>query len=163
MRRAAGEPGGSALPPPRLRPSVATPSRCRRPAASRASAASIAGRAAGEGLVGPRLVVGDEVGHEAVVAERAVVGRDDVLDLVGQQARRVDLARAGRPEQERHLAAVADRLVGEHPDAGHAQAAGDEQQVPAARVDLERSPERPEQVDLVARAQPGEPVGARGR
>ena len=54
-------------------------------------------RAAGERLVGPGLVLGHELGHEAVVAERAVVGRDDVLDLVGQQARRVDLARRSRP------------------------------------------------------------------
>ena len=106
-----------------------------------------------------RLVVGHEVGHEAVVAERAVVGRHDVLDLVGQQVRRIDLARAGRPEQQRHLATVADRLVGEHPDAGHAQAAGDEQQVAAARIDLERPAERAEQVDGVAWTQPGEPLG----
>ena len=41
FRRAAGEPTGSDLPPPRFRPSFATPSRSRRPAASRASAASI--------------------------------------------------------------------------------------------------------------------------
>jgi hypothetical protein len=41
FRRAAGEPTGSALPPPRLRPSFATPSRSRRLAASRARAASI--------------------------------------------------------------------------------------------------------------------------
>ena len=129
------------------------------PSPSRASAASIGGRPAGERLVRPRLVLGDEVGHEAVVAERAVIGRDDVLDLVGQQARRVDLARRRGPEQERHLAPVADRLVGEHPDAGHAQPARDEQQVPAARVDLERPAERPEQVDPVAGPQPGEPVG----
>ena len=90
-----------------------------------------------------------------MVAERAVVGRDDVLDLVGQQARRVDLARARRTEQERDLATVADRLVGEHPDAGHAEPAGDEQQVAAARVHLERAAERPEQVDLVAAAAAG--------
>ena len=45
LRRAAREPIGSALPPPRLRPSLATPRRSRRPAAWRASAASIgAGR-----------------------------------------------------------------------------------------------------------------------
>ena len=75
------------------------------------------------------------------MTERAVVGRHDVLDLVGQEAGRVDLARARRTEQQRHLAAVADRLVGEHPDAGHAEAAGHEQQVAAARVHLERPPE----------------------
>ena len=40
------------------------------------------------------------------------------------------------------------------------EAAGDEQQVAAARVDLERPAERPEHVDRVARPQPGEPVGA---
>ena len=39
---------------------------------------------------------GTQLGHVAVVAHRAVVGRDDVLDLVGQQARRVDLARGWR-------------------------------------------------------------------
>ena len=37
--------------------------------------------------------------------------------------------------------------------------AGDQQQVPAARIHLERAPERPEQVDRVAGPQPGEPVG----
>ena len=36
--------------------------------------------------------------------------------------------------------------------------AGDQQQVAAARVHLERAPERPEQVDRVARPQPREPV-----
>ena len=61
------------------------------------------------------------------MTERAVVGRHDVLDLIGQQARRIDLARARRAEQQRDLAAVADGLVGEHPDAGHAEATGDEQ------------------------------------
>ena len=43
LRRASGEPGAATLPPPRLRPSVATPSRARRPAASRARPASNAG------------------------------------------------------------------------------------------------------------------------
>ena len=92
-----------------------------------------------------------------MVAERAVVGRDDVLDLVGEQRRRVDLARRRGPEQQRHLPAVADRLVGQHPDAGHPQATRDQQQVLAPRVDLERAPERPEQVDPIARPQPREP------
>ena len=81
-----------------------------------------------------------------MVPERAVIGGDDVLDLVGEQARRVDLARDGRAEEQRHLAAVADRLVGEHPDPGHPETAGDEQQVLAARVHLERPPERAEHV-----------------
>jgi hypothetical protein len=61
-----------------------------------------------------------------MVAERAIVRGDDVLHFVGQQARRVDVAGAQRPEQDRDLAAVADRLVGEHPDACHAQAPGDQ-------------------------------------
>ena len=94
-----------------------------------------------------------------MVTEAAVVGRHDVLDLVGQEAGRIDLARRRRPEQEGDLATVADRLVGEHPHAGHPEPAGDEQQVPAARVHLERPAERPEEVDRVARPQPGEPVG----
>jgi hypothetical protein len=41
LRRALVEPYGSARPAPRFRPSVATPSRSRRPAISRESAASI--------------------------------------------------------------------------------------------------------------------------
>ena len=61
MRRASGEPGAGGRPPPRLRPRVATPSRCRRPAASRASVAEQRRRPGGERLVGPRLVVQDEV------------------------------------------------------------------------------------------------------
>ena len=97
LRRAAAEPGASGLPPPRLRPSFATPSRSRRPAACRARAASIGRRAAGERLVGPGLVVGTSVGHVPAVADRAVVGRDDVLDLVRQERRRVDLAGATPP------------------------------------------------------------------
>ena len=72
----------------------------------------------------------------------------------------IDLARRRRPEQERHLAPGPDRLVGQHPDAGHPEPARDQQQVPAARVDLERAPERPEQIDRVARPQSREPVRA---
>ena len=45
--------------------------------------------------------------------DRAVVRRDDVLDLVGQERRRIDVARARAAEEERHLATVADRLIGE--------------------------------------------------
>ena len=82
----------------------------------------------------------------------------DVLDLVGQQRRRIDVAGRRRPEQQRDLAPVADRLVGERPDAGHPEAAGDEQQVPRSRVDLERPPERPEHVDRVAGPEAGEPL-----
>ena len=97
MRRAAGEPSGSGLAAAALaaelgdaEPLAPTRGQARERREHRRGAA-------GERLVGPRLVVGDEVGHEAVVTERAVVGRDDVLDLVGQQARRVDLARASPP------------------------------------------------------------------
>ena len=94
------------------------------------------------------------------MTERAVVGGHDVFDLVGEQRGRVHLARGSRPEQQRHLAPVTDRLVGEHPDAGHPQASRHEQKVAAPRIHLERSPERPEHVDLVARPEMGEPVGA---
>ena len=118
------------------------------------------GRPAGEGLIGPRLVVRDEVGHVAALTERPVVGRDDVLDLVGQQVRRVDLGRRRGPEQEDDLAPVADRLIGQHPDAGDPQPACDQQQVLAPRIDLERATERPEHVHGVAGPEPGEPVGA---
>ena len=89
------------------------------------------------------------------LADRAVVGRDDVLDLVRQQRRRIDVARVRRAEEERHLAAVADRLVGEGADAGHAQAAGDQQEVPRSRIDLERPAERAEHVDRIAWPQRG--------
>ena len=41
-------------------------------------------RPAGEALVGPGLEPRHELGHPAVVAEAAVVGGHDVLDLVGQ-------------------------------------------------------------------------------
>ena len=114
---------------------------------------------AGERLVRPRLVVGDQLGDVAVVTETAVVGGDDVLDLVGEQARRIDLARRCRPEQQRDLAPVADRLVGQHPDPGHPEPARDEQQMATSRVHLERPAQRTEQVDRVPGAQPGEPVG----
>ena len=60
----------------------------------------------------------------------------------------------------RHLTAVTDRLVGEHPDTGHPESAGDQQEVPAPRVHLERSPERSEEVDAITRSETGEPFGA---
>ena len=146
MRRAAGDPTASGLPAAAL----ATELGDAEPVPATGGLAGERGehrrRPAGEGLVGPGLVVRDEVGHVAALAERAVVGRDDVLDLVGQQARRVDLGARRGPEQEDDLAAVADRLVGEHPDAGDPQPAGDQEQVPAARIDLERAAERPEHV-----------------
>ena len=43
-------------------------------------------RAAREGLIRPGFVVGHELGDEAAMAQRPVVGSDDVFDLVGQQA-----------------------------------------------------------------------------
>jgi hypothetical protein len=70
-----------------------------------------------------------------VVAERAVVGGDDVLDLRRQQGARVDLGCPGGAEQERHAASGRQRLIGQGADAGHAQAAGDEQHVMRARID----------------------------
>ena len=77
----------------------------------------------------------------------------------GRRLERIHLGRAGRPEQEDDLAPVADRLIGQHPDPGDAQAARDQQQVAAARIDLERPAERPEHVHRVAGPQAGEPVG----
>ena len=103
--------------------------------------------AAGERLVRPGLVLLDELGDEPLVPHRAVVRRDDVLDLVGKERRRVDVAGAGGPEQERHLASVADRLVGEAADAGDAEATGDQEQVLAPRIHLERAAQRTEHVD----------------
>jgi hypothetical protein len=95
-----------------------------------------------------------------VVPQRSVVSRDDVLDLVGQEGRRVDVARARGPEEERHLTAVTNGLVGEHPDARHAEPAGDQEQVARPRIDLERPSQRPEHVEPVARPQPRQPLGA---
>ena len=55
------------------------------------------GRSGGEGLIGPAFVVQHEIEDRPPMAQAAVGRRDDVLDLVGQQARRVDLApRTGR-------------------------------------------------------------------
>ena len=69
-------------------------------------------------------------------------------------------SRAEAAEQQRHLAPVTDRLVGEHPNSGHTQASRHEQEVAASRIHLERPPEWPEHVDPVARPEMGEPVGA---
>ena len=114
-------------------------------------------RAAGEGLVGPGLVLEDEVGHEAAVADAPVVGGHDVLDLVGEERARVDLRCVAAAVQEHDLAPFAERLVGEQPHVGDAEAAGHEQQVPAAGVDLEPLAERPEHVEPVARPHPCQP------
>ena len=64
---------------------------------------------------------------------------------------------AQRPEQHRDLPAVANRFVGEHPHAGHAQTPGDEQQVATPRVNLERLPQRPEHVEALSLADTGHP------
>ena len=160
MRRAAGDPTGSDLAAASLAPELRHPEPVPPTGRQAGQRGEHRRRSAGERLVRPGLVVGHELGDEAVVAERAVVGGHDVLDLVGQEARRVDLAGRRRPEEQGHLATGPDRLVGQHPDAGHPEAARDEQEVPAPRVDLERAPERPEQVDLVTGPQPREPVRA---
>jgi len=76
-----------------------------------------------------------------------------------QQAGGVDLARGGRPKEDRDLAVVAQGLVDEHAHAGDAEAAGDQQQVPAPGIDLERPAERPEHVHRVTGPQPREPLG----
>ena len=111
-------------------------------------------RPAREGLVGPRLVLGDEVRDEAVMPDGAVVGRDDVLDLVRQQRRGIDVSRARAAEQQRDLPAGPDGLVGQRPDAGDSEPARDEQDVLRPRVDLERAAR-------AARAcRPGRPGGA---
>ena len=52
------------------------------------------------------------------------------------------------------------RVVGERPHPGHAQATRDEQQVPAARIDLEAATQRAEHLDAVARAHPRQHIGA---
>ena len=141
LRRAAGEPtrigpAGAAL-PAELGHAEPGPRGPRRAAPGRAS---IGCGPQAKAWSAQRLVVGDELGDEAVVAERAVVGRDDVLDLVGQQARRVDLACADaapnrsvtwRPSRIASSASIRTPAMPE--------AAGDQQQVAAARVDLERA------------------------
>jgi hypothetical protein len=72
---------------------------------------------------------GDQLRHEAVVAERPVVRGDDVLDFVGQQARRIDVAALCAPNRittcrpSRTASSASIRIP------GHAQAAGDQQQV----------------------------------
>ena len=70
------------------------------------------------------------------------------------------MRRALRPEQNHNLTAVPDRLVGEHPDAGHAQAPGDKQQVAAARVHLIGAPKRPEHVQPIALPGASQPLRA---
>ena len=159
MRRASGEPDADRLPAPALAPQrgdaeAPLPSRCH--GRQRAEHGQ---RTAGEGLVGPRLVLRHEVRHEPVVAHAAVVGRHDVLDLVGQERARVDLGCVTTPVEEHDLAPVAERLVGEEPDIGDPEAAGDQEQVPAARVHLEPLAQRPEHVEAVAGPHPGEPGG----
>ena len=93
------------------------------------------------------------------MAHRPVVGGDDVLDLVGQERRRIDVARRRGAEQQRDLAPVADRLVGEEPDArpspGRRRSSSRWRD---RRIDLERPPERPEHVDRVAGPEAGEPL-----
>src|SRR5436190_7406161 len=62
-------------------------------------------RSAGERLVGPTLVLRYQLGNEPAVTERPVVGRDDIFDLVGEEARRIHVTRACRPEEEHDLPA----------------------------------------------------------
>ena len=162
FRRAAGEPTGSALPPPRLRPSLATPSRSRRPAASRASAASIGGRAAGEGLVGPAprtRARGRSRSRGGRASRRRSRRRTRPRRAAGStgRPRAADAAPNSsvtwRPSRIASSASIRTPAI-PRPPATSSRCA-------AARVDLERPPERPEQVDRVARPQPREPLRAR--
>ena len=57
FRRASGDPAAGGRPPPRFRPSVATPRRPRRPSGQPGERAEQRGRPGGERLVGPSLVV----------------------------------------------------------------------------------------------------------
>ena len=61
LRRASGEPAASGRPPPRLRPSVATPEPAPPPDRQRRERAQQRRRAGRERLVGPRLVLEDEI------------------------------------------------------------------------------------------------------
>ena len=126
--------------------------RAARRRASPAPRASAADRTRSTGRPRPRS--GDQLGHPAVVAEAAVIGRDHVLDLVGQQRAGIDLGRRRGAEEHHHRAAGGERLVGQRPNTGHAQAARDEQHVACPGVDLEAAPERPEHLGRLAGLHP---------
>ena len=95
-----------------------------------------------------------------MMAERAVIGRNDVLDLIRQQEGRVHLARGGRPKEQDDLAARPDRLVGQHANSGHAQATGYQEKVAAPAVNLERTAKRPQHVDRLTLPDSFQPLGA---
>ena len=89
---------GPACPAPRFRPSFATPSRSRRPAAEPGQRREHRGAARRRTPGRPRpRTRGRARSRSPGGPTRPVVGRDDVLDLVGQQRRRVDLARVAAP------------------------------------------------------------------
>ena len=78
----------------------------------------------------------------------------------GSSRGREDARLAGRTEEERHLAALRDQLVGEPDQRGAADPAADEQHVVDALARLVAAPERADDADRVARRAAREPVRA---
>ncbi len=91
------------------------------------------------------------------MTHRPVVRRDQVLHLVGEERRRIDLGCVAAPVQEDHLPALAQRLVHEQANVRDPQSSGHEQEVTAPRVHLEALPQRAQHVDPLARPQARQP------
>ena len=144
-------------PRPRRGPSLATPSRAWRPAASWASAASMG--------CGPHAkhwsAHASNCGTSSVTrpwwpSEPSSVATTYSTSS-GSRLEGVDLHRRRRAKQKGHAAVLGQRVIDERPHPGHAQAAGHEQQVAAARVDLEAAPQWTQHLDLLRRLHPRQP------
>ena len=108
--------------------------------------------AGGHALVRPGLVFGHDIRRLAVVAERAVAGHDDVLDLVGQERGGEDLGGGSGAEDQRDAPTGGDRLADERAHAREAIEVGDHEQVQAARLEGDDGAERTDEARLLADA-----------